>query len=91
MKVMYVHRYKEIYKKLSSRVILKNMIVATETHPKLFHRRKFSMFDQLVFTFYWVDSIENCGVFFSYYRDSKLNACDYFVIFSVAFSADYGS
>ncbi len=49
------------------------------------------MSDLLVFAFYWANSIENCGVFFSYDRESKMNACDFFVIFSVAFSIDYDS
>ncbi len=49
------------------------------------------MFDLLIFTFYWADSIENCEVFFSYNRESKMNACDFFVIFSVVFSVDYDS
>ncbi len=47
------------------------------------------MFDRLVFAFYWVDSTENCGVFFSYDGESKLNADDFFVIFSMALSVDY--
>ncbi len=49
------------------------------------------MCDRLVFTFYWADSIENCGVFFSYDRESKLNGCDFLVIFSVVLSVDYDS
>ncbi len=49
------------------------------------------MFDWLVFAFYWADSIENCGVFFSYDQELKLNACDFFVILSVTFSVDYDS
>ncbi len=48
------------------------------------------MFDRLGFTFYWADSIENCGVFFSCDRESKLN-CDFFVIFSEALSVGYDS
>ncbi len=47
------------------------------------------MFDWLIFAFYWAGSIENCGVFFSYDRESQLNACEFFVIFSVVFSVDY--
>ncbi len=55
------------------------------------------MCDRLVFAFYCADSFENFGVFFSYDResnfsydrDSKLNSCDFFVIFSVALSVDY--
>ncbi len=58
--------------------------------PKtIFHGWRFSVFDRLVFAFYWVDSIENCGVFFSYAKESKLNACDFFVIFYVVLSVDY--
>ncbi len=49
------------------------------------------MFDRLVFAFYWADSTENCVVFFSYDRESKINSCDFFVIFSVVFSVDYDS
>ncbi len=51
------------------------------------------MFDHLVFAFYWADSIENCGVFFSYDRDreSKMNTCDFYVLFSVVFSVDNDS
>ncbi len=49
------------------------------------------MFDRFVFGLYWADSIDNCGVFFSYNRESKINACDFFVFFSVAFSVDYDS
>ncbi len=49
------------------------------------------MFYRLVFVFYWADFIENCGEFFSYGGESKMNACDLFVIFSVAFSVNYDS
>ncbi len=49
------------------------------------------MFDRFVFGFRWADSIENCGVFFSYNQESKLNARDFFVFFSVMLSADYDS
>ncbi len=34
------------------------------------------MFDFLILTFYWVNSIENWGVFLSYNRESKSNAGD---------------
>ncbi len=49
------------------------------------------MFDHLIFAFYWVDSIENSEIFFSYDRELKLNTGDFFVIFSVALSVDYDS
>ncbi len=50
--------------------------------PKtIFHWRRFSICDRLDFTFYWPDSIENCGVFFSYDRESKLNSRNFFCNF----------
>ncbi len=60
------------------------MTIATGTRfsaQNEIHRTRFSMFDRLVFTFYWADSIENCGVFFSYDWDLKLNACNFFCNF----------
>ncbi len=56
----------------------------------IFHRTRFSMSDRLVFAFYWADSIENCGVFFSYDRESKWTTA-IFCNFFVAFSVDYDS
>ncbi len=47
------------------------------------------MFDHLVFTFYWVDSIENFEYFFSHNQESKLNAGNFLIIFSVMLSVDY--
>ncbi len=58
--------------------------------PKtIFHRRRLSMFDCVGFVFYWANSTENCGVFFSYNWESKLKSCDFFVIFFVVLSVDY--
>ncbi len=69
-------------------LLAKKRVLAPKT---IFHRWRFSMFDRLVLAFYWSDSIENCGVFFAYNWESKINACDFFVIFSVPFSVDYDS
>ncbi len=68
------------------------MTTATETRLGArndISQEKFSMLDRLVSAFYCADSTENCGIFFSYDRELKLNNCDFFVIFSVALSVDY--
>ncbi len=47
------------------------------------------MFDRLVLAFYVADSIENWGVFLSYDRESKSNACDFFAVCSAVLPGDY--
>ncbi len=39
------------------------------------------MFDRLTLVFYSADSIDNCGVFISYDRESISNACNFFCNF----------
>ncbi len=47
------------------------------------------MFERLGLAGYSADSIKNCGVFLSYYRESKSNACDFFAIYSAVLPGDY--